>query len=239
MIILITGGASGLGEAITRRLAAAPENTVYFTYSRSEKKAEEIQKELSNTVAVKCDFKEKADIKSLKEKIAQLSPDVLINNAYSGSFLKTYFHKIHADDFLAEFKENILPTISNTQAAINIFRKKKEGKIITILTSALTNTPPLGSSIYVSNKAYLAQLTKVWATENAKFNITSNAISPSMMETSFIELDERIVEEIKEQHPLKKMLTVEEVADTVHFLVHASPHINGANIVMNAATNII
>ncbi len=240
MNILITGGASGLGEAITRKLAEDKGNTIYFTYSRSEEKANRLVSEFSNTRQVKCDFSNLKEIQNVCELINEIDIDVLINNAYQGKFIQTYFHKTNSEDFNSDFQENIIPTLSITQAAILAFRKKKAGKIITILSAALINNPPIGASIYVANKAYIEQMTKVWASENMKFNITSNSISPSFMLTGMTnEMDERIVEQIIDKHPLKKLLTKEEVANTVEFLAKASQHINGVNIVMNAAETII
>lgn len=238
MNILITGGSSGLGMAITRKIAGNG-HKVYFTYNSSVANAQQMEQDLEDVIAVKCNFKDAEDVDTLKNKIKEWDIDVLINNAYTGDPIKTYFHKIPAGDFLTDFKENLVPTITLTQAAIEVFRKKKSGKIITILTSFLVNTPPMGSSVYIANKAYLEQLTKVWATENAKYNITSNSVSPSFMLTPFTDyVDERLIEQMIENHPLKKLLTVEEVAESVYFLLTATPHINGVNIVLNAATNI-
>jgi len=235
MNILITGGASGLGEAITRKLAQDPNNIIYFTFSKSGENAKRIKSALTNTIPIKCDFGNTIELKSLTDSIKQLDIDVLINNAYNGEFLKSYFHKVPSGDFLNDFKENIISVIEITQAAILCFRSKKKGKIITILTSALLNTPPIGSAVYVANKAYLEKLTKVWASENAKFNISSNSVSPSFMQTNLTSgMDERVVEQIKENHPLKNLLTVDEVAETVSFLVNASNQINGIDIIMNA-----
>ena len=82
-------------------------------------------------------------------------------------------------------------------------------------------------------------LTKVWATENSKFNITSNSISPSFMQTKLTsEIDFRIVSQLIENHPLKKLLTVEEVAETVFFLANATSHINGIDIIINSGASI-
>ena len=235
MNILVTGGASGLGAAIVRKLAEKVDNMIYFTYNKSFEKSKVITLECPNTKGIKCDFKNKDDIQHLINEINQIDLDVLINNAYSGSFIKTYFHKLPSGDFSNEFMENIIPTIEITQACIHIFRKKKNGKIITVLTAAM-NAPPIGASIYVANKAYLGELTKVWATENVKFNITSNSVSPTFMQTALTSnMDERIVEQMSKEHPLKKLLTVEEVADTIYFLTTASAHLNGVDIVMNAA----
>ena len=240
MNILITGGASGLGEAITRRLAKDNNNIIYFTYSKSLDKAKKLESECINTHSIKCDFEEIEDLSSLMSKLPQLDLDVLVNNAYTGDYLKTYFHKIAPEEFVKDFNSNIIPIVKITQSVISGFRKKKCGKIITVLTSALIDTPPIGSSVYVANKAYLEELTKVWANENAKFGISSNSVSPSFMQTNLTSsTDERVIEQVIENHPLKKILTVEEVADTVYFLVNASPHINGVNIIMNAGMHII
>lgn len=239
MNILITGGASGLGKSITSKIAANSNFKIYFTYVSSILAAKDIEEEYPNTKAIKCDFKNPKEIDDLSKKISELDIDVLINNAYTGDFLSSYFHKTSADDFAASFSENILPTISITQAAIGVFRKKKFGKIITILTSALTNTPPIGSSVYIANKAYLQQLTKVWANENIKFNITSNSVSPAFMLTKLTNsTDERIVEQITNSHPLKQLLTTDEVADSVIFLVNSTQQLNGIDLLINAGLNI-
>jgi 3-oxoacyl-[acyl-carrier protein] reductase len=239
MNILITGGASGLGAAITRTLAKNENHFVYFTYSSSNVNAQKIENELRNTQSIKCDFRSNSDLNQLINKLDHLDIDVLINNAYHGSYLTSHFHKIESDEFLLNFKTNIIPTIEITQKVISKFRKKKSGKIITILTSALLNHPPKGSSVYVATKAYLEKLTKVWATENAQYNIVSNSISPSFMQTELTStIDERIVEQIEKNHPLKKLLTVHEVAETVLFMVNSTSQINGVDIAINSAENI-
>lgn len=228
-----------MGEAITRLLAQDLNAIVYFTYSKSKDSAENLENDYSNVFAIKCDFNSEEDLTLLKNKIAELDLDALINNAYSGDAIKTYFNKITPDEFLTGFKENIIPTVIITQAAITAFKKKKFGKIINILTSFLVNTPPLGSAVYVANKAYLQQLSKVWASENAKYNITSNAVSPSFMLTNFTaDTDERILEEMQAKHPLKKILTTAEVAETVLFLVNSTQQINGVDILLNSGTNL-
>lgn len=58
MNILITGGASGLGEAITKKLAKDINNNVYFTYFKSETNAKKIKFDFSNAFPIKCDFKD-------------------------------------------------------------------------------------------------------------------------------------------------------------------------------------
>ena len=240
MNILITGGSSGLGEAMTRLLAENSNNQVYFTYNNSLSNVEKLESELKNTKGIKCNFKNLEEVNLVSNQIKELNLDIFINNAYSGEPVKTYFHKIPTNEFQNEFMVNIIPTISLTQAAILSFRKnKKSGKIITILTSFLLNTPPTGASIYVANKAYLKSLVNSWASENIKFNITSNSVSPSFMQTNFTkDVDERVIEQMIDSHPLKKILTNEEVAESVLFLVNSTSQINGIDLVINAGVNI-
>lgn len=239
MIVLITGGASGLGEAITRMAAQNAADQVYFTYARAYTQAKQIEADYPNAKGIKCDFKNNEELKTLTTKISELNIDVLVNNAYTGDFLKSYFHKTAPIDFIEAFNDNVVPTIEITQAAINTFRKKRSGKIITILTAALVNIPPIGSAVYVANKAYLAQLSKIWASENAKFNITSNTVSPAFMQTGFTgTVDERVVEQIIDKHPLKRLLTTDEVAESVCYLMNSSQQINGIDLLLNAGLNI-
>ena len=128
MNILITGGASGLGESITRILSKDPKNTIYFTYSNSELNAKKIELDFSNAFSIKCDFKNSSEVTGLVNKIDNLNIDVLINNAFTGNAIKTHFHKIPNEDFTLDFINNIVPTIRITQAVIACFRKKKRGK---------------------------------------------------------------------------------------------------------------
>lgn len=240
MNILVTGGSSGLGEAIVHLLAKINVHKIYFTYNRHSEEAGAIVRKYHDVIALKCNFTNADDIIRLEEAIPTFDLDVLINNAYVGTPQGTHFHKTDSTAFLKSFENNLVPTIRITQRAIEGFRKKKFGKIINILTSYLVNVPPTGLSIYTANKAYLQQLSKSWSTEYARYNISSNCISPEFMLTNLsANLDERIIEQMQASHPLKKILTPAEVADTVIYLINTSQQVNGMNIVINAAKNIL
>lgn len=237
--VLITGGASGLGGAMTRRFASTGDHQVYFTFNNSAAEATRIEKEFPCTEGIACDFTDPNSLNYLISLMSEMNLDVLVNNALTGMKTK-HFHQSDPDGFLSSFTENVMPTLRITQQAIKDFRKKKSGRIITILTSYLANRPPLGLSEYVANKAYLLSLSRSWAEENVRHNITSNCISPSMMKTSLIShLDERQIEDITNGNPLKRLLTTEEVSDAVFFLASASRHINGTNLLINGGVDVV
>jgi len=239
MNFLVTGGGSGLGESLVRRLAAEATNKVYFTYFNSEQNASQLCTELKNVEAIKCDYSHYESVSQVGEAIPGMDIDVLVNNALPGMRVE-HFHKTDIRGVEKSFTANIVPVLLITQEAIKFFRKKKFGRIITILSSYVVNSPPIGLSDYVAGKAYLLSMSKSWAAENQKFNITANTISPSMMLTRLVDnIDERQIEEVENSSPGKTLLTTNEVAEAVSYFAKGSGHINGINFVINAAANVI
>jgi 3-oxoacyl-[acyl-carrier protein] reductase len=239
MNILITGGASGVGEAITRHLCASQANQVYFTYFRSGEKAKKITEDFSNAISVHCDFEKESDIRELEINLPLFNLDALVHNAYQGDFITNHFHKLNNADFEKSFSVNIMPLVRITREAIKLFRKKRSGKIVNILSAVLVNKPPIGAAVYTAVKAFHESLSKSWATENAAFGITSNCILPAMMKTNLTStIDERVIEQVVANHPLKELLPLAEVARAVAYFLSASSHVNGTSLVLNAAADI-
>lgn len=238
MNILITGGTSGLGKA-TVELLAKDGHQVFFSYLATEeftKVAEEMMAQFENVQAEPLNFCEAESVDPFCEKVKDWGIDVLVNCTYVGRPQTTYFHKIAPDEFMKAFQFNIIPTVKITQAALEGMKKRKYGKIINIITEAVIGLPPMGYTLYAANKAYLMELSKVWNKEYTRYNITSNCILPAYMQTKFAEIDERIIEQMQQDHPLKKLLTVDEVAQAVKFFVDASQQVNGVKLPINAGT---
>lgn len=239
MNVLVTGGASGLGRAITEKLATDGRHTIFFTWATSGDQAAALTRSRENTREIRCDFRSESDVARLVERIGDLGIQALVNNAMTG-MRTAHFHKLPPESFAASFVDGIAPVMRITQAAIRQFRRTQFGKIVTILTTYLTGTPPVGLSQYTAEKAYLLAMAKSWATENAAFNITSNCISPAFMRTSLTAgTDERVLEQLTAAHPLKRLLTCEETADAVVYLLGASQQINGVNLMINAAERML
>ncbi|MFZ0035569.1 MAG: SDR family oxidoreductase, partial [Sedimentisphaerales bacterium] len=85
MNVLVTGGASGLGQAITRKLAVESQiEKLYFTYNNSVDNARQVEADFNNTKGIKCDFTNIGQVEELVSQIPAMDLDVLINNAIVG-----------------------------------------------------------------------------------------------------------------------------------------------------------
>lgn len=239
MNILITGGSSGLGKAIVELCALVPGNNIYFTYSSKIEESRNLEKDYVGLKAIKLDFKDKDNLEEVVKTLPELEIDVLINNAFCGNPQGTYIHKTSITDYEEYFSYNIIPTLKITQVCLEGMRKRKYGKIINILTSYLIDIPPTGFSVYTCTKAYIRQLSKSITKEYSKFNITSNSIFPDFMDTGFGKIEEFQREQIIASHPLKKILTPEEVAKIAYDLITSSQQLNGVEIAVNSGQHII
>ncbi|REC80217.1 hypothetical protein DRF60_00430 [Chryseobacterium elymi] len=232
--IVLTGGSSGIGKIINLFLLEKGYE-VLFTYWRSEDSAREIECKFPNAKAFQIDFTSEGQMTAFLNEIETFDPHILINNYYSGTFIDTYFHKTEAEKILDDFKNNVMPALQVTQKCISVFRKKKLGRIINILSSSMLS-PAIGASVYNSNKAYLLQMSKSWALENVKFGITCNSVSPSFISTDFHkDMDERMKEMIVSGYPLKEKLEGGDVAAIVELCINGGQHFNGNHLFVDAS----
>jgi 3-oxoacyl-[acyl-carrier protein] reductase len=237
--ILVTGGTGGVGREIVALLCSDESNHVTFTYCNNGIRAAELVATHQNSDAVKCDFRSKEDIDALESNLEEREIGCIVNNAIA-TFKSNHFHKFDPIDISNGFMHNVLPTVKLFQAALRVFRKKRSGRFITILSSGVIGVPPAGYAAYTAEKAYLMSINKSIVSENSNFNIVANCVSPSFMQTELTNsVDKRLVEAMAASHPLKQILKVTDVAETVAFLVNAPAHINGVNIPINAGVNVI
>ena len=125
------------------------------------------------------------------------------------------------------------------QAVMPKMSKAKFGNIVLILSSYTLNVPPKFWSSYVMAKYALMGLGKSLAAEYAPKNIRVNMISPSMMQTKFIQnIYGAIVEQSAAKNPMKRNATPEDVAGLIEYLFSAeNAFVTGANIPVAGGEN--
>ena len=220
---VVTGGSRGIGEAIALRLASLGAN-IAIIYAGNE--------EAANKVCRKCieEYKVEAktykldvsDFNAVKENVALIKKDfgtvhILVNNA--GITKDNLIAMMKEEDFDAVMDTNLKGAFNMIRHLSGLFIRNREGCIINISSvSALLGNA--GQCNYSASKAGLIALTKSVARELSSKGVRCNAIAPGFIATAMTEdqADNPLLEHI----PLKRMGSVEDVADAVEYLVFAS-----------------
>jgi len=122
------------------------------------------------------------------------------------------------DDFQNVVNVNLNGTFNCIRHISKKMIRQKEGKIINI-SSVIGLTGNIGQSNYAASKAGVIGLTKSVAKELARKNITCNVIAPGFIETEMTSiLDEKQISNIKNEIPLKRLGSPEDVANLILFL---------------------
>jgi 2-hydroxycyclohexanecarboxyl-CoA dehydrogenase len=219
---LVTGGASGIGAATARLLAA--EGARVGIGDVNEEGARELAAELDGH-GCKLDVTDTGSVRTGVAAIeGALGPvDVLVNNA--GTDLFSYF--VNSDEGLWDFVlgVNLRGTIAVTHAVLPGMQERRSGAIVNVASEA-GRVGSQGSAIYSAAKAGVIGFTKAIARESARYKIRSNAVAPGPIETPLLnaapkllgELGERLKQGMVNQTVLGRSGEPEEVAAAIAFL---------------------
>lgn len=224
--VLITGGSRGIGRACVEAFARNGYN-VAFIYKSNELKAAELESKFS-AYAVKADVSDSAAVKKAVELVKKRFGhiDVLVNNAgisHIGLFT----------DMSDEAWKDLMDT--NLSSAFYVSREVAPlmiragfGRIINV-GSVWGKYGASCEAAYSASKAGLRGFTVALAKELGPSKITVNCVEPGVIDTDMNAcLDADTIEELKEQTPLCRIGTPEDVAEAVLFLASdKAPFITG------------
>lgn len=214
---LVTGGASGIGAAIARRLAA--EGATVTIGDIDIEGAGEVAAEISGQ-AVELDVTVLASAQAAVESTGAL--DILVNNAGTDEF--GFFAQTVPEQWERVIAVNLNGVLNCTYAAWPGMQKAGYGRMVNIASEA-GRVGSKGSAVYSAAKGGVIAFTKVMAREGARFGITANAIAPGPIETPLLmqavemgALGEKVIETMKRGTQLRRLGTPDEVAAAVAFL---------------------
>lgn len=240
---LITGGTSGLGEAMAKRLHDAG-HTVLVTHPTGVDGAEEwlkAQAAAGYTFKVyEVDVSDYESCQNLAERITGdgYKIDILVNNAgitRDGTFLK-----LPKEKWDAVLRTNLDSMFNMTKPFVAGMTERGWGRIVNI--SSVNGTKgQFGQTNYSAAKAGIQGFTKALALEVARKGVTVNAVSPGYAATAMVEAvnPEILEKQILTQIPMGRLGKPEEVAATVAFLCSEdAAYITGANIAVNGGMHM-
>jgi 2-hydroxycyclohexanecarboxyl-CoA dehydrogenase len=236
---LVTGGAGGIGAAISRRLAA--EGAEVWVGDLDENGAAAIAADIGGH-AVHLDVTDHASASATVESIGGL--DVLINNAGTDEF--GFFNQTTPEMWERVLAVNLTGVLNCTHAALPSMQGAGYGRIVSISSEA-GRVGSKGSAVYSAAKGGVIAFMKVIARENARYGITANSIAPGPIETPLLmgaaqlgEMGEKLIETMKGATQLRRLGTPDEVAAAVTFLAaEESSYVTGETLGVSGGLGMV
>ncbi len=224
MLALVTGGAKGIGRAISLELAKNNFD-VAINFNSSEDAAKDLLNEISalnnqvKAAIFKADVSNFEQVEKMFDEIKNefnAPVQVLVNNA--GITRDNLIMRMKIEDWENVINSNLNSAFYCVKAAIREMLKAKYGRIINIASiSGLIGNP--GQANYSASKAGIIGLTKSIAREYASKNITANAVAPGIIETDMTrKMPDNAKDFILKQVPAGVTGEPEDVAKAVAFL---------------------
>ena len=219
--VIITGASRGIGKGIAEVFAKHGAN-IAFTYRSSDEKAKALENALSANGCKAKGYKSDASDFDAAQQLSKDvmddfgSIDVLVNNA--GITKDGLLMRMSEEDFDSVMSINMKSVFNMTKAVLRPMLKARAGSIIN-MSSVVGVKGNAGQANYSASKAAINGFTKSTALELGSRNIRCNSISPGFIETEMTEaLGEETVKEWREQIPLKRGGTPDDIANTTLFL---------------------
>ena len=233
-IVFVTGGSKGIGKSIAIKLLKNNYD-VAIGYNSNKINAEKLAKKYGG-IAIKVNVESRQSIKKgikICKTFFGKDIDILVNNAAHAQ--EKPFQKISDKDIDKMFSVNLRGPLIFSQEVIPKMIKKKNGKIINIV-SVGGQWGGINQIHYAASKAGLINLTMSLAKSFSKYGINVNAISPGLVLSDMSKKEiasKKGIKKIKEI-PMGRIAKPEEIADTVNFLCSDnSSYITGQTINVN------
>jgi 2-hydroxycyclohexanecarboxyl-CoA dehydrogenase len=222
-VAIVTGGARGIGDAITRRLASegATVAILDIQLEPAQAVASDISAQGGRAIAVKVDITESQEVKravqEVEDKLGKV--DILVNNA--GWDKVVPFTELPEELWDRIITINLRGPITVTRAVLDGMIASNYGKIVNIASDA-GRVGSSGESVYSACKGGMIAFTKTLARELLRYNILVNCVCPGPTDTPLLaeigEENPKLHEALQKAIPMRRLGEPAEVAAAVAFL---------------------
>lgn len=217
---IITGAASGLGQAIALNLSKKGVKLALFDRDTNglQKTRNLLAGESEIYVLDITNESEVADsINKVNEHFGRI--DILVNCAGIVGKTNILSHEVEADNMQLVLNVNLMGSFYTSKYAIPKMLKNNYGRVLHI-ASISGKEGNAGMLAYSTSKAAVIGMTKVQGKEYAETGVTINALAPAVIRTAMVEaLPDEQVKYMTDKIPMKRCGTLEEAASTAAFIV--------------------
>ena len=220
-VIVVTGASRGIGKGISEYFLEKG-HIVIGIFNKSFEKVNSIKEKYPLFDSIKTDVTDEYEIKKTVSKIIEKygQIDCIINNA--GISKTGLLQDMGIEDYNEIFDVNVKGLFLFTKEVLPHMINKKYGKIINI-SSMWGITGGACEVLYSASKSAVIGFTKALAKEVAPSNINVNCIAPGVIKTDMLNhLSQDDLEALKEETPLLKIGTPEDIAKVCYFLFSES-----------------
>jgi NAD(P)-dependent dehydrogenase (short-subunit alcohol dehydrogenase family) len=240
-VAIVTGGATGLGQAITRKLVAEQITTVMI--GRNEKNLKDLAAELGSLCSYKVlDLQQIADIPACVDEIVKEfgQIDILVNNA--GINHKKPFLEVSDDEFYHVIHTNVLSVFAISREVAKVMTAAASGAIVNISSMAAQYGIPKVIA-YTAAKSAIEGMTKAMAVELSPLGIRINCVAPGFIKTEMsskaLDNDPERKHKVLSRTPMGYLGLPEDIADAVFYLSsEGSKYVTGVIIPVDGGNSI-
>jgi 3-oxoacyl-[acyl-carrier protein] reductase len=237
-VAVVTGGASGIGQAVVERLVRDDFTVVILDINEKggNQFAAEIQGRGKQVTFVQLDVTREADVQKTFQKIIadHGRVDVLVNVA-GGSLHRHKIEEFPLDHWHAVIDVNLTSTFLCCRAVTGLMKSQKSGAIVNI-SSDIGFSGDASRSAYAAAKAGIVGFSKTLALELASFGVRANVVAPGRIATKRVRAtySDAEWEAAAKRIPLGHAGEPEDVAEAVAFLASdSSRHMTGQTLHIN------
>jgi 3-oxoacyl-[acyl-carrier protein] reductase len=237
-LAVVTGGASGIGQAVAERLANDDFTVVILDINEDGGKqvAAEIQGRGKRAIPMHLDVTQENGVEVAFKKIISEHGriDVLVNVA-GGSLHRHKIEEFPLDHWQAVIDVNLTSTFLCCRAVIGLMKSQKSGAIVNI-SSDIGFSGDADRSAYAAAKAGIVGFSKTLALELAPFGVRANVVAPGRIATQRVRAtySDPEWEAAAKRIPLGHAGEPEDVAEAVAFLAcDSSRHMTGQTLHIN------
>ncbi len=224
---LITGASSDIVKAFVNKHVWQSQDNIIAQFNSHEP---DYMPE--NTNLIQADFSQDISTKNFIEKIQALNfvPEYVLH-APAGKIFNMRFNELTWENFQTQINIQVRSFMKIISCVIKNMARQKFGRVVVILSSCVLNVPPKFLADYVTAKYALTGLIKSLASEYAHKNIYFNMISPSMVQTKFLNnIYEGVIQNSAKNNPSGRNVNVNDLAGVIEFLLSGADFITGSNI---------